>query len=565
MRRIILLSLLLAAVLAACNKNDLITRPSPPEIVLNGGSNVFAVKTGRTLCIAPDYLNAQGATYRWTAEGAVVGTEASYTYRAGGEPVTVYLTLEVATDAGTDRRELRIDVLERQLPTILLPGADEGFSLVEQQTMTFTPTVDERLLPVAYCWTVAGREVSDRKDYTFGPEPQGSYALTLTASNEDGEDRIEFTVSVYSPENLPFGWTFDAAEYSATVGRGLRLEPATLTHAEGARFLWRVDGQPAQSGDAPAFDFTPSAPGDYTLEGVMEKNGLTVVHTLTVHAYDAGRFYRPRTAASTAAFDRIYAYTPAPGQFINAGSESIATAEQACAYAQEQLAAGGFVSLGAFGGFLVAGFDHSVDAADEGYDLAVGGNSFDTSSEPGVVWVMQDENGDGLPNDTWYELRGSEYDDAGTLHGYAVTYHRPAKAGVDVPWTDDRGGQGAVERNVFHLQDSYYPAWVADDRYTLRGTRLENRAEYGYSDHYGEYVWMLPAREWGYADNYSDTGRDGTWNLFRIADAVRPDGTPAGLPYIDFVKVQSAVQAVCGPIGETSTELTGIADYRMMP
>ena len=47
-------------------------------------------------------------------------------------------------------------------------------------------------------------------------------------------------------------------------------------------------------------------------------------------------------------------------------------------------------------------------------------------------------------------------------------------------------------------------------------------------------------------------------------DAVRFDGSPADLTYIDFVKVQSGVQAMCGAIGETSTEVTGIADYRMM-
>ncbi|WP_418192143.1 hypothetical protein [Alistipes sp.] len=105
---------------------------------------------------------------------------------------------------------------------------------------------------------------------------------------------------------------------------------------------------------------------------------------------------------------------------------------------------------------------------------------------------------------------------------------------------------------------------MAADSYTLRGTLLENRAEFGYSDRYGDFIWMLPAREWGYADNYSDEGRDGTWNLFRISDAVRFDGSPADLTYIDFVKVQSGVQAMCGAIGETSTEVTGIADYRLM-
>lgn len=76
------------------------------------------------------------------------------------------------------------------------------------------------------------------------------------------------------------------------------------------------------------------------------------------------------------------------------------------------------MSLGAFGGYLVVGFDHSIEN-DGGYNIGVSGNSFDGSSEPGIVWVMQDENGDGLPNDTWYELKGSEYGKPETTQDYA--------------------------------------------------------------------------------------------------------------------------------------------------
>lgn len=563
MRSSVLIFSLFAATLAACNRDDVITRPSQPEIVWENNANVFEVKTGRSVRIAPSYLHAEGAVFRWTADGETVCTDAAYLYEVGDEPTVVYMTLEVSTDAGTDREELRIDVLERQLPTILLPGADDGYSLLENQPMTFDPSVDDRL-PVTYRWTVDGQTVSTDKSYTFSRESEGRYAVALAASNEDGQDRIEFTVTVYSPANLPFGWEFEAGEYNMSAGRTIRLEPVSLTNAGDAVFQWSVNGEQVQQGSDPALVFTPAEAGDYTIEGGMTKNGLTVSRTIVVHAFEAGRFYRPRTETSGAGFDRIYAYTPAPGQFVNAGPETIATPGQACEYAQRQMAGGGYVSLGAFGGYIVAGFDHSVDASADGYELAVGGNSFDTSSEPGVVWVMQDENGDGLPNDTWYELRGSEYDDPATVHGYAVTYYRPASSGTEVPWTDDRGGRGAVGRNEFHQQDSYYPAWVAADSYTLRGTLLENRAEFGYSDRYGDFIWMLPAREWGYADNYSDEGRDGTWNLFRISDAVRFDGSPADLTYIDFVKVQSGVQAMCGAIGETSTEVTGIADYRMM-
>lgn len=447
MRSSVLIFSLFAATLAACNRDDVITRPSQPEIVWENNANVFEVKTGRSVRIAPSYLHAEGAVFRWTADGETVCTDAAYLYEAGDEPTVVYMTLEVSTDAGTDREELRIDVLERQLPTILLPGADDGYSLLENQPMTFDPSVDDRL-PVTYRWTVDGQTVSTDKSYTFSRESEGRYAVALAASNEDGQDRIEFTVTVYSPANLPFGWEFEAGEYNMSAGRTIRLEPVSLTNAGDAVFQWSVNGEQVQQGSDPALVFTPAEAGDYTIEGGMTKNGLTVSRTIVVHAFEAGRFYRPRTETSGAGFDRIYAYTPAPGQFVNAGPETIATPGQACEYAQRQMAGGGYVSLGAFGGYIVAGFDHSVDASADGYELAVGGNSFDTSSEPGVVWVMQDENGDGLPNDTWYELRGSEYDDPQTVHGYAVTYYRPASVrhGGSLDGRPGRPGSGRTQR-----------------------------------------------------------------------------------------------------------------------
>ena len=57
------------------------------------------------------------------------------------------------------------------------------------------------------------------------------------------------------------------------------------------------------------------------------------------------------------------------------------------------------------------GFDHSI-ANGEGADIVVKGNMHEGSSEAGIVWVSQDTNGNGQPDDEWYELRGSEYDAA---------------------------------------------------------------------------------------------------------------------------------------------------------
>jgi len=253
--------------------------------------------------------------------------------------------------------------------------------------------------------------------------------------------------------------------------------------------------------------------------------------------------------------NRVYEFLPAPGQFINENCTA-ATMAEACAWAEKQLAdANACISLGGFGGRIVVGFDRSIERSG-GYDIAVDGNSFESSSEPGIVYVMQDENGDGLPNDTWYELRGSEYGKPETAQDYAVTYFRPAGKGEAVAWTDNRGGSGTIDYSPYHTQDSYYPAWVATDSYTLSGARLEAR------NYFDGLNWINPPYEWGYADNFSSvdrlSGAGVNANRFRIADAVRADGAAAELRSIDFVKVQTGVNAKSGVLGEASTEVFGI-------
>lgn len=254
----------------------------------------------------------------------------------------------------------------------------------------------------------------------------------------------------------------------------------------------------------------------------------------------------------------VFEYTPAPGQFINENFTASTPAE-ACAYAEGRLNAetASYVSLGAFGGRIIVGFGRSVPNGGEGvYDFEIAGNAFSGSSEPGIVWVMQDENGNGLPDDTWYELRGSEWDNAETVYGYSVTYHRPAESGGPVTWSDNLGGSGEIRRVAQHRQDSYYPAWIVSDSYTLSGTRLRTNAyaDPELSTEESEY-WVWDSFEWGYVDNIGSNG-----NRFSISDAMNADGTPAALASIDFIMVQTAVQGASGGLGELSTEVTRFRD-----
>ena len=267
------------------------------------------------------------------------------------------------------------------------------------------------------------------------------------------------------------------------------------------------------------------------------------------------------TADADATSLKVYAYTPAPGQFINdlvaSGFDGSQTSpESAVAYAQNRLESNLYISLGGFGGYVVVGFGYDVMNYPQ-YDFEILCNAFDGSSEPGVVWVMQDENRNGQPDDTWYELAGSETGKAETIQNYAVTYYRPSGAKAAVQWSDNLGNSGEIAYlGGRHSGDTYFPLWIEGESYTLAGTRLQAR---NYNDGTN---WVNPCYDWGYADNESveDFSARSKSNRFDISRAIDTEGNPKQLEYINFVKVQCAVNAVSGSLGEISTEICGVRD-----
>ena len=247
-------------------------------------------------------------------------------------------------------------------------------------------------------------------------------------------------------------------------------------------------------------------------------------------------------------------YVPAPGQFVNTLPEATAddTPETMARKCTQLLAngAGHLVTLGGYGGYITFHFDHPVENVPGERDFAVWGNAYGGNSEPGIVMVSVDVNGNGKPDDEWYELRGSEYDNPQTIHDYQLTYtYQPMQS---VPWTDNQGQTGVVERNSFHHQE-YFPLWLTGEgTLTFSGARLPDNAtlENG--------IYKLAAFAYGYADNHSNSNREGC--SLDIAWAVDASGQPVSLSHIDFVRVYNAMNQSCGDIGETSTEISGAED-----
>ena len=134
------------------------------------------------------------------------------------------------------------------------------------------------------------------------------------------------------------------------------------------------------------------------------------------------------------------------------------------------------VSLGGFGGYVVFGFDHPVVNVDGQCDFKVYGNAAADAqypgyytSETGIVMVSVDANGNGLPDDPWYELAGSAY--AESYKDFSITYTKPATSDTTYPYTtnDPARPTGEVERNIFHKQ-SYWPEWTGTETLLFSGT-----------------------------------------------------------------------------------------------
>lgn len=309
---------------------------------------------------------------------------------------------------------------------------------------------------------------------------------------------------------------------------------------------------------------------DYTSEWIVDGKLLSETDSLVFRKYKAGTYnvlfraisgrqiwnrevevqVQPISVAPNLAsriyVTRLFEFMPAPGQFINKNPGSLESAAGI-------LGKKGIVSLGAWGGYIVLGFDHKVINTTNAHDIIIYNNAMASSAEPGVVWVMEDRNGNGLPDDIWYEIGGSASGTAGYIRNYAVTYIRPDSVTGDVPWKDNKGNAGVVKTNAFHTQ-SYFPLWVEGREYTMTGTCLPSS---NINTTNPAYIISAPFG-YGYADNTSGGDK------IDLADAIDEDGKGISLSGIHFIKIQTGIQANMGWLGELSTEVLGVADASLV-
>ena len=98
----------------------------------------------------------------------------------------------------------------------------------------------------------------------------------------------------------------------------------------------------------------------------------------------------------------------------------------------------------------------------------------------------------------------------------------------------------------------FYPSWLAANEYTLTGTLLPSTGIMNNG------IITSQPFAYGYADNLVNGDK------IDISDAVDAAGNTVALTGINFIKIQTGIQANLGILGELSTEVLGVADLSLV-
>ena len=396
----------------------------------------------------------------------------------------------------------------------------------------------------------------------------------------------------------PFNFSFIVSDRTA-VG--------SITVSNGGSFAWASDSEDSE---------TESTTTTYGLVTLPTTSASTVTvtsasgNTLTISCAQPN-------GGTTAAGTALYAYLPAPAQFVNEGVTTGGWGDAYDSNGAVKATSSTGVSLGFFGGYAVYEFENPI--ADDpthpyGADFIVYGNAFWNNSEAGCIQVSKD-------GTTWYDIAGSMYYTKSTK-GATITYTNPnatEDAGItipasnkgtlaDVPYTLTVNGTtttGTVTKNTFHnhswfpLNANYFVDYVTTETtrkqmakvdefsfvsrtlnsgnitntLTFTGTLLTdypgtNKTDqigFGYCDVHpnktlGGTIAYNPYQTFTSSSDY-DTKVAGTsgGDPIDIAWAVNAKGAPVKLGSIKYVRIYTGMAQMNGIFGEISTEVCGVA------
>lgn len=442
-------------------------------------------------------------------------------------------------------------------------------------------------------------------DYAIGDGLGVSVDLAIEGMYFDGVDILNTATNGYYP-------------FSFSLIVSNRSKVASVTVSNGGSFHWAYeeDGNGGYVTDEDG-NYVESTTTNYGVVVLPTTSASTVTVTGTGNIGSATFSCAQPCGGTTAAGAALYAYLPAPAQFVNEGVTTGGWGDAYDSNGTVKATSSTGVSLGFFGGYAVYEFENPI--ADDpthpyGADFIVYGNAFWNNSEAGCIQVSQGPGDDG--NWEWYDIAGSMYYTKSTPNA-SIKFTNPnpnedkgiTTAGAtstlaDVPYDLTVNGTttpGTVTKNTFHnhswfpLNANYFAAsgsraamakvdefsFVSrtlnsdsiTDTLTFTGTLLNNYPGTGKTDQIGfGYCDVHPNKTLGGTIAYNpyqtftsssdyDTKVAGTsgGDPIDIAWAVNPDGTPANLDSIRYVRIYTGMAQMNGIFGEISTEVCGVA------
>lgn len=435
-------------------------------------------------------------------------------------------------------------------------------------------------------------------DYAIGDGLGVSVDLNIEGMYFDGVDILNTATNGYYP-------------FSFSLIVSNRSKVASVTVSNGGSFHWAYeeDGNGGYVTDEDG-NYVESTTTKYGVVVLPTTSASTVTVTGTGNIGSATFNCAQPCGGTSAAGATVRSYLPAPAQFVNEGVTMGGWGDIYDSNGNVKGNTTSGVSLGFFGGYIVYQFENPIaeDAAHPyGADFIVYGNAFWNNSEAGCIQVSKD-------GQTWYDIAGSMYY-TGSEKNATIKYTNPnvnedkgiTAAGTNlgtpapVTYSLNNGADQTITTNTFH-NHSWFPlnanyfiasgtraamANVEGETFasrtvnsdgittslTLTGTRLTNYPGTGKTDQIGfGYCDVHPNKTLGGTIAYNpyqtftsssdyDTKVAGTsgGDPIDIAWAVNPDGTPANLDSISYVRIYTGMATMNGIFGEISTEVCGIA------
>jgi hypothetical protein len=475
-------------------------------------------------------LESRMAKVVFTGDNGV--TDQTVTVTQEGIPAKLAIVGDKTKTLAFDAKSMTIVVESTDECSITTTGGDGWITLPENKTV-------REGIRYTYSFTLTENSGDGQRkaSVTFAQKQFSDLTTTVTVLQNGKATVPEITIT-----NMPEGG------FTADVRQWIRIN-TEVANGENATYAWTLDGE------------TVSKEKD--LLHVVRTAGTHTFHLTAKNANGESHVEVPVTVNARTYennITKVFDLLPAPGQFTNVYPtwNEGNTQEDMNAKALASIRGKGIVSLGGLGGYVVFGFDHVVINTIEEYDFIVLGNAFTGWAEPAIVMVSYDANGNGLPDDEWFEIAGSEFHNPKAFKNYSITYQpvtvNPETNAQEIHWTDNQNQTGIIYQNGYHAQ-SYYPGWIKGNLTFSGITSLTNAFQSA-----DDGIVTTHTFAFGYVDNCAN-GLE--CSKMKLDWAMDKNGDPLVLKGIDFIKVYNPINLVLRAVGEISPEVCGFEEYNL--